>query len=316
MSCQLDDFEIFYPWFYGGELKNTIINNINNPEDFVSMKFQLLKLMNDLKYIEIQPNSIINIHIGFNSENSESPYLSDIRNCLPYVNTTSKTQYNFMIDIFDTDLEDTITNVNNKDVITNYYNTFFPTYLSVDKVFLKTNKYYDVIYSNSIKDKKFIEQFYDVFEIFLANISKTQSMVFVWNSCVYSMFNSTSTLTFKGLGNVGYEMFSELLKFMSNDRIYMFSWLYNTEYYLYLKQFIFFKYTHHNILLVDIGNNLVLFNKDFKEHLKMVNKYYSNKYNLFDLKYTYIRSFTKPDSKCRGVINCVIPLILSKFFRI
>jgi len=48
MSCQLDDFEIFYPWFYGGELKNTIINNINNPEDFVSMKFQLLKLMNDL----------------------------------------------------------------------------------------------------------------------------------------------------------------------------------------------------------------------------------------------------------------------------
>jgi hypothetical protein len=314
MSCQIDDFEIFYPWFYGGELKSLIINNINNPEDFVTMKYQLINLMNDLKNIEIKPNSIINIHIGFNSENSESPYLSNIRNSLSYVHTNSTTQYNFMIDKFYTDLQDNVTSVNNKTITTKYYNTFFPTYLSVDKVFIKTDKYYNIISDNAIKDIKFIQQFYKVFEKFVNIISKTQSIIFVWNSSVYGILNSTSTLTSKGLGNISCEMFSELLNFIPYNRFYIFSWIYNTQYYVYLKQFIFFKYTNNNTLLVDIGNDIVSFNKDFYEDLNKVNKYNQHKHILVDIKKTYIRTFTYLNPKCIGIINCVLPLILTKFF--
>lgn len=227
-------YNLFYPWFFLGEFKTSIVNTISDTELMIAEKNELLRLFYDLNSIEISNYKKIYINIGSNSLDTFGIY-RQFPLCME--NNDGKTLV-ILIDNFKT-LPAILECVNATE--TNYntfscekadfkiYNTFFPTFLNINKYKnkFKDKKLFSKILENQTKsdDQSFVLNFYKILKSF---ISRAPCYVYIVSTATFS-----ENSAIENSGNINLEMFSEILDLINTNKFILFVWPYNSYYFYF-----------------------------------------------------------------------------------
>ena len=283
-------FNLFYPWFYQGEMISDIENYINHlkrgHDTLAYNKQELIRLYKDFSNIDLTNKAFL-LHIGANCnhyKDGEPGKLYDCKSRLipDFFNQSSINQNSiiFIVDNFgdDSDISKLSTHYiriektheENKYIVDNdginitiyVYNTYFPTYLDEKMYYTKSKETTQFIREKTYRsdDKRFVTEFYNKLTIFLSKslfsvILSTASFRIPEATQKY-VLNDTDVIDggFKrelGTGNVDLELYPELIEIIKDPKIIFIMWPFESEYFYILKHLAKFKYREIGILYID-----------------------------------------------------------------
>jgi hypothetical protein len=283
-------FNLFYPWFYQGEMMSDIENYISalkkGDDTLKSNKQELIRLYKDFSNIDLTDKAFL-LHIGANCNHYKGGEPGKLYDCksrlIPdFFNTSSINQNSiiFIVDNFgdDTDIsklstsnmpiektddQNKYTVDNNGIKITIYvYNTYFPTYLDENKYYTKNKETTQFIREKTHRsdDKRFVTEFYNKLSVFLSKslfsvILSTASFLSPSATQKY-VLNEYGVIDggFKrelGTGNVDLELYPEIINIIKDPKIIFIMWPFESEYFYILKHLAKFKYIVPGILYID-----------------------------------------------------------------
>jgi len=283
-------FNLFYPWFYQGEMMSDIENYITalkkGDDTLKSNKQELIRLYKDFSNIDLTDKAFL-LHIGANCNNYKDGEPGKLYDCksrlIPdFFNQSSINQNSiiFIVDNFgdDSDISKLSTDYiriektreENKYIVDNdginitiyVYNTYFPTYLDENKYYTKSKETTQFIREKTHRsdDKRFVTEFYNKLSVFLSKslfsvILSTASFRVAEATQKY-VLNEYGVIDggFKremGTGNVDLELYPELIEIIKDPKIIFITWPFESEYFYILKHLAKFKYREQGILYID-----------------------------------------------------------------
>lgn len=278
--------QLFYPWFFGGELKSEIENYINGPINYLDpFKNELLRLYNEFNQPP-EPNTIYILNIGANCyddndiscSHRELPDFilhsikSDCKIKLLLVdnfkeNYVPKTTKNYLF----SPSEITKIDENNWD-IANFINiklfrTYFPSDYPTKKAFYPTSKQYQIIeeLKNTSLDREFIKSFYSKLAEFVNNVCMIGSLFINISTASFKNDSVTESIDYEGKegnegsGNRNLELYPELLNLISpltEKCFYLFVWPFESEYMQLYGTKLFVKYNDTEQIVINYSREL------------------------------------------------------------
>jgi hypothetical protein len=279
-------FNLFYPWFYQGEMMSDIENYISalkrGSDTLAYNKQELIRLYKDFSNIDLTDKAFL-LHIGANCNHYKGGEPGKLYDCksrlIPdFFNTSSINQNSiiFIVDNFgdDSDISKLSTDYiriektheENKYIVDNdginitiyVYNTYFPTYLDENKYYTKSKETTQFIREKTHRsdDKRFVTEFYNKLSVFLSKslfsvILSTASFRSASATQKY-VLNEYGVIEHElGTGNVDLELYPELIEIIKDPKIIFITWPFESEYFYILKHLAKFKYIVPGILYID-----------------------------------------------------------------
>lgn len=257
MAEQSSENRLFYPWFFGGEMKGEIENYINGPTDHLdSFKDELLRLYEEFNKIP-EENTVYVLNIGANCSEGDLPcWHREIPNFILSAIETSKIKL-FLVDNFkenyvpkttqipmfkDASIQ-TETGWSIPDMMMDIklFRTYFPSNYATKKAFHPTSRQYQIIeeLKSLSLDEKFINSFYSRLEQFIAGVCRVGSLFITISTASFRLDSVTESIDYDGkIGKEGYgnrtlELYPELLNMISpstENCFYLFVWPFESEY--------------------------------------------------------------------------------------
>lgn len=278
---------LFYPWFFGGELRGEIENYINGPTDHLdSFKYELLKLYNEFSQMP-EENTLYILNIGANCSETDLPcWYREIPNFILGSLTGSFKTKVLLVDNFKegyvpktTRLELFSDSIKTETGWTipgfldiKLFRTYFPSNYPTKKAFSPNSPQYQII--EELKrlslDEEFINSFYSRLEEFVANVCRVGSIFITISTASFKNDSVTESIGYEGkegqegYGNRTLELYPELLNMISpstSNCFYLFVWPFESEYMQLYGTKSFLKYNDmsgENIKFEKKGGRLVL----------------------------------------------------------
>lgn len=283
-------FNLFYPWFYQGEMMSDIENYITTlkrgSDTLAYNKQELIRLYKDFSNIDSTDKAFL-LHIGANCNKYKGGEPGKLYDCkrrlIPDFFSHSSIKQNsiiFIVDNFgdDSDISKLSTDympiqktddqnkyiVDNDDInITIYvYNTYFPTYLDEKMYYTKSKETTQFIREKTYRsdDKRFVTEFYNKLSIFLSkslfSVILSTASFRVPEATQKYVLNVPGVIDegFKrelGTGNIDLELYPEIIEIINDPKIIFITWPFESEYFYILKHLAKFKYRELGILYID-----------------------------------------------------------------
>ena len=277
---------LFYPWFFGGEMKGDIENYINGPTDSLdSFKYELLRLYDEFSQIP-EENTVYILNIGANCSEDDLPCW--YREIPPFILgsiSTSKIKV-LLVDNFKEGYVPKTTRIDlfSDSIKTEtgwsvpgfmdikLFRTYFPSNYPTKKAFFPTSHQYQII--EELKrlslDEEFINSFYSKLEEFVAGVCRVGSIFITLSTASFKNDSVTESIAYigkqdqEGYGNRTLELYPELLNIitpLTSDCFYLFVWPFESEYMQLFGSKSFVKYNDmsgENIKIEKKGRKLVL----------------------------------------------------------
>ena len=279
---------LFYPWFFGGELKTEIENYINGPPDHLdSFKYELLRLYDEFSQIP-EENTVYILNIGANCSEDDLPcWHREVPNVILGSISDSSTKIKvLLVDNFkenyvpkttlDPLFEDSVKTETGWSIPgfldIKLFRTYFPSNYPTKKAFSPTSHQYPII--EELKrlslDEEFVNSFYYRLEEFVAGVCRVGSIFITISTASFKHDAVTESISYigkqeqEGYGNRTLELYPELINIISpstSDCFYLFVWAFESEYMQLFGSKHFLKYddmSGENIRIQRKGGRLVL----------------------------------------------------------
>jgi hypothetical protein len=278
---------LFYPWFFGGELKGEIENYLNGPEDHLdSFKAELLRLYDEFNQIP-EENTLYILNIGANCSEEDLPcwhreipsfILGSVASPLKikvllvdnfkegYVPKTTR------LELFSDSIQ-TETGWSIPDFLDiKLFRTYFPSNYPTKKAFSPRSHQYQIIEERKrlSLDEEFINSFYSKLDQFVAGVCRVGSIFIALSTASFKNDFVTESIAYEGkqdqdgYGNRTLELYPELLNIINpstSSCFYLFVWPFESEYMQLFGTKVFVKYNDmsgENIKIEKKGGRLVL----------------------------------------------------------
>lgn len=282
---------LFYPWFYMGGMIDQITNAVMDMSGYMTpFKNELLRLYRDMS-MEIEKNTLVFFNIGagcspiyYSKEELKKCGMRQLPIFIVVAECPKKTI--FMVDKFNEEVpafvkyykdwwdinfekrgaglwvfagNEYITGV----VEVRIYNTFFPTFLPINKEKLRDKKIEAEITSrqNASKDRAFVVSFYKRMKDLLERVGSAKGMTLVLSTASFDLSETTSTTAKLGTGNLDLELYKEIREFIEMPHTLFLVWPFESIYFFFVGTLCRFDYTKSDysvtLVIKVIGDEVV-----------------------------------------------------------
>ena len=293
-----DSFNLFYPWFYQGEMSGEIYNykgDIQNRPDIDGLKYnknELIRLYRDFNDIDLTGKTFL-LHIGANCNNyiGNAEFENCKRRLIPqFFLNSGLPSVIFIVDNFGDNSDISVLSTpeltiekegenkyiaaygENEDITIYVYNTYFPTYLDekIYYTFDEETTQFIIEKKAESDDKRFVKLFYERLQSFLLKpyYSVILSTASFANKNVTAKKLKNNII--EGYGNINFELYPEIMENMVNPKIIFITWVFGTEYFFMLKQGVKFNYKLSAIDIRTDEDKLMIYgSKEFISDIKL-----------------------------------------------
>jgi hypothetical protein len=248
--------QLFYPWFFGGELKGQIENYINGDKGYLdTFKHELIRLYQEFSQPP-EENTIYILNIGANCTDDDLPcWHRELPNFILNGLLTNTKIKLLLVDNFKegyvpktvrrnrdyASKTETGWIVEDMNMEIKMFRTFFPSFYETRKAYFPVSKQYKTIEERRSlsEDREFIDSFYSKLEQFTERLCQVGSMFIVISTASFKYDNVTESIDYQGKkfsegnGNRTLELYPELINIIqpsTSDCFYLFVWAFESEY--------------------------------------------------------------------------------------
>lgn len=256
MAEDVSNHRLFYPWFFGGEMRGDIENYINgSPEKLESFKYELLRLYDEFSQIP-EENTVYILNIGANCSEEDLPCW--YREIPPFILGSINSQLKIKVLLVDNFKEGYVPKTTRIELFADsiqtetgwsvpglmdikLFRTYFPSNYPTKKAFFPSSRQYQIIeeLKRMSLDERFINSFYSRLEQFVAGVCSVGSIFITLSTASFKNDSVTESISYtgkqeqEGYGNRTLELYPELLNLINpstSNCFYLFVWPFESEY--------------------------------------------------------------------------------------
>jgi hypothetical protein len=278
---------LFYPWFFGGELKSEIENYLNGPADHLDFfKSELIRLYDEFCQIP-EENTLYILNIGANCSEEDLPCWH--REIPSFILGSVACSLKIKVLLVDNFKEGYVPKTTRLELFSDsiqtetgwsipglldikLFRTYFPSDYPTKKAFSQRSHQYQIIEEKKrlSLDSEFISSFYSKLDQFVAGVCRVGSIFITLSTASFKNDFVTESIAYEGkqdqdgYGNRTLELYPELLNIINpstSNCFYLFVWPFESEYMQLFGTKVFVKYNDmsgENIKIEKKGGRLVL----------------------------------------------------------
>jgi hypothetical protein len=247
---------LFYPWFFGGELRGQIENYINGDKGYLdNFKHELIRPYQEFRQPP-EENTIYILNIGANCTDDDLPcWHRELPNFIFNGLLVDAKMKLLLVDNFKegyipktvrrnreyTTQTETGWIVNDMNIEIKLFRTFFPSFYETKKAYSPYSKQYKTIEEqrNISDDQDFINAFYSSLQQFTESLCNVGSIFIVISTASFRHDAVTESIDYQGkngsegAGNRTLELYPELINLIqpsTSNCLYLFVWPFDSEY--------------------------------------------------------------------------------------
>lgn len=281
-----DTPNLFYPWFFGGELKGQIENYISDKENHLNpFKSELINLYNEFTKTP-EEKTIYILNIGANCSDDDLPSwhreLPDF--ILGGIRADADVKIKLLlVDNFKDDyIPKTVVRdrefavqtetgwlVRDYNLEIKLFKTFFPSYYETKKAYRPASKQYKTIEKKrkASDDENFVLQFYSQLQQFISETCSVGSLFITLSTASFKYSHVTESIPYEGkqgqdgYGNRTLELYPELINIIQDSNsncFYLFVWPFESEHFYLFGSRYRIKYMDQDALQFNFKNGKLI----------------------------------------------------------